>query len=213
MTIWSLTSRSVAYVPHPKSCDVSFTPDGSFLAVVERKVLRPLVQLSPRAALNRVVSFPQDCVDFLSIFCNATGWVLAKRTQLPTRDCCGCAWSPDGSMIAVWDCVLECRSPLCLAAIDAQFASALPRVTLFCSVIVYSPDGRIMCNFKPYPASSGLGITSVSWSPTSQFLAVGCHNSKLYVLNTLTFKPTWDTAHEAAASSSTVIYRCAPAVP
>ncbi len=86
-------------------------------------------------------------------------------------------------------------------------------MTLLCSVIVYSPDGRILCNFKPYAASSGLGITSVSWSPTSQFLAVGCHNSKLYVLNTLTFKPTWDTAHEAAASSSTVIYRCAPAVP
>ena len=54
MTIWSLTSRSVAYVPHPKSGDVSFTPDGSFLAVVERKVLWPLLQRSPRAAFNRV---------------------------------------------------------------------------------------------------------------------------------------------------------------
>jgi hypothetical protein len=38
MTLWSLTSRSVAYVPHPKACEVSFTSDGSFLAVVERKV-------------------------------------------------------------------------------------------------------------------------------------------------------------------------------
>jgi hypothetical protein len=38
MTLWSLTSRSVAYVPHPKACDVSFTPDGAFLAVLERKV-------------------------------------------------------------------------------------------------------------------------------------------------------------------------------
>ena len=34
------------YVPHPKACDVSFTPDGAFLAVVERKVLGTKFQLN-----------------------------------------------------------------------------------------------------------------------------------------------------------------------
>jgi hypothetical protein len=64
----------------------------------------------------------QDCIDYLSIFSNASGWVLAKRTQLPTRDCSGCAWSPDGSMIAVWDCVLECRLVVQLPRLAASAA-------------------------------------------------------------------------------------------
>ena len=54
MTLWSLTSRSVAYVLHPKACDVSFTPDGSFLAVVERKV-RTLSRLSLLPPLTPVL--------------------------------------------------------------------------------------------------------------------------------------------------------------
>jgi WD40 repeat protein len=88
----------------------------------------------------------------------------------------------------------------------ARALITLSFVTARCSVIVVAPDGRILCSFKPYPASSGLGVTAVAWSPTSQFLAVGCHNSRLYVLNTLTFKPTWETSHDGPASS-TVIYR------
>ena len=126
MTLWSLTSRSVAYVPHPKSCDVSFTPDGAFLAVIERKVLQTTFLFNFHNVLHLTLVPPsQDSIDFLSIFCNASGWVLAKRTQLPTRDCSGCVWSPDGTMSAVWDRVLECR----LAAHTSHLVTAADSIS------------------------------------------------------------------------------------
>lgn len=60
-------------------------------------------------------------------------------------------------------------------------ASALGSVTISMSrqykILLYSLDGRLLSAFCAYEWS--LGIKSVAWSPSSQFLAVGSYDGKV----------------------------------
>ena len=160
----------------------------------------PLLPFSSASGLRRLLIHILQCLGLGSSETHAAAHTRLQRVLLVARRQHGCS-------VGLRVGVQVCRA-LALASWASPLASAIAFVTSCCSVIVLAPDGRILCNFKPYPSSSGLGVTSVSWSPTSQFLAVGCHNSRMYVLNTLTFKPTWETNHDGSSSSSTVTYRC-----
>uniref|UniRef100_A0A1I8II26 WD repeat-containing protein WRAP73 n=1 Tax=Macrostomum lignano TaxID=282301 RepID=A0A1I8II26_9PLAT len=43
--------------------------------------------------------------------------------------------------------------------------------------------------FSAYPLERGLGTKCVEWSPSSQFLAVGCYDGSLRLLNNITWEP------------------------
>lgn len=45
------------------------------------------------------------------------------------------------------------------------------------NLLLYSVDGRCMATFKAYEYA--LGIKSVCWSPSSQFLAIGSFDEKV----------------------------------
>lgn len=66
----------------------------------------------------------------------------------------------------------------------------------FVQVLIYSPDGRCLSKYQAY--ESGLGVKSVSWSPCSQFLAVGSYDQMLRVLNHLTWKVFAEFVHPSA---------------
>ncbi|XVF11266.1 hypothetical protein REPUB_Repub08aG0012000 [Reevesia pubescens] len=100
-----------------------------------------------------------------------------------TLDLADSQWSPDDSAIVIWDSPLEYK------------------------VLIYSPDGRCRCLFKYQAYESGLGVTSVSWSPCGQFLAVGSYDQMLRVLNHLTWKTFAEFMH-----LSTVRAPCSAAV-
>ncbi len=68
---------------------------------------------------------------------------------LPTQDAAGLAFSPDGSCFAVWDSSLEFQ------------------------VLVYGLDGSCLTSYRDH--TDGLGIKSMAWSSTGQFLAVGTY--------------------------------------
>ncbi len=89
-----------------------------------------------------------DCKDFLSLFA-AKDWKPLAHTALPTQDAAGLAFSPDGSCFAVWDSSLEFQ------------------------VLVYGLDGSCLASYRAH--TDGLGIKSVAWSATGQFLAVGTY--------------------------------------
>uniref|UniRef100_A0A480YP45 WD repeat-containing protein WRAP73 n=1 Tax=Sus scrofa TaxID=9823 RepID=A0A480YP45_PIG len=73
-------------------------------------------------------------------------------------------------------------------------------------ILLYSLDGRLLSTYCAYEWS--LGIKSVAWSPSSQFLAVGSYDGKVRVLNHVTWKLLAELGHPAAVSSpSTVVYR------
>ncbi|KAM5140389.1 WD repeat-containing protein WRAP73 [Mantella aurantiaca] len=83
-------------------------------------------------------------------------------------------------------------------------------------VLLYSLDGRLLSSYSAYEWS--LGIKSVIWSPSSQFLAVGSYDEKVRILNHVTWKPIKELVHSATISNpKTVVYRevdkCQTAVP
>ncbi|XP_071487099.1 WD repeat-containing protein WRAP73-like [Diadema antillarum] len=123
----------------------------------------------------------RDCKDFISVFaCNT--WQLVKHFETDTRDLAGLEWSPDGRVLCVWDSLLEYN------------------------LLLYSVDGRCMATFRAYEYA--LGIKSVCWSPSSQFLAIGSYDQKVRVLNHITWKTVVEHNHPTSLDSpSVVVYK------
>ncbi|XP_073417808.1 WD repeat-containing protein WRAP73 isoform X1 [Dendrobates tinctorius] len=123
----------------------------------------------------------RDCKDYISIFvCN--DWRLLRHFETDTQDVTGIDWAPNGCVLAVWDTCLEYK------------------------VLLYSLDGRLLSSYSAYEWS--LGIKSVTWSPSSQFLAVGSYDEKVRILNHVTWKSIKELLHPATISNpKTVVYR------
>ena len=123
----------------------------------------------------------RDCQDFISIFaCNS--WELVKHFEASTEDLSGIQWSPDSSVLCVWDTPLRYL------------------------VLLYSVDGRCLSSFSAYEYA--LGIKALTWSPSSQFLALGSFDEKLRLLNHVTWKTITAFDHpEKIDDCNTVIYK------
>ncbi|XP_048206063.1 WD repeat-containing protein WRAP73 isoform X2 [Perognathus longimembris pacificus] len=161
ITVWSLCTKSVSYIKYPKACPqgVSFTRDGRYLALAERR----------------------DCRDYVSIFV-CSDWQLLRHFDTDTQDLAGIEWAPNGCVLAVWDSCLEYK------------------------ILLYSLDGRLLSSYCAYEWS--LGIKSVAWSPSSQFLAVGSYDGKVRLLNHVTWRMITEFAHPAVISDpKTVVYK------
>lgn len=70
-------------------------------------------------------------------------------------------------------------------------------------VLLYSLDGRLLAAYCAYEWS--LGIKSVAWSPSSQFLAVGSYDGKVRILNHVTWKMLTEFGHPAAVGDPRVV--------
>ena len=46
------------------------------------------------------------------------------------------------------------------------------------AVVLYSPDGRRVAYYSAY--DDALGVKGVAWSPSSQFLAIGSYDQKVF---------------------------------
>ncbi|MEJ1273260.1 hypothetical protein NN561_004123 [Cricetulus griseus] len=92
-----------------------------------------------------------------------------------TQDLTGIEWAPNGCVLAAWDSCLEYK------------------------VLLYSLDGRLLSAYCAYEWS--LGIKSVAWSPSSQFLAIGSYDGKVRLLNHVTWKMITEFGHPAAINN------------
>ncbi|KAG6415977.1 hypothetical protein SASPL_123398 [Salvia splendens] len=110
----------------------------------------------------------RDCKDYVNLLSCHT-WEIMGVFAVDTLDLADIQWSPDDSAIVIWDSILEYK------------------------VLIYSPDGRCLSKYQAY--ESGLGVKSVSWSPCSQFLAVGSYDQMIRVLNHLTWKVFAEFTH------------------
>lgn len=113
----------------------------------------------------------RDCKDYVNLLSCHT-WEIMGVFAVDTLDLADVQWSADDSAIVIWDSPLEYK------------------------VLIYSPDGRCLAKYQAY--ESGLGVKSVSWSPCSQFLAVGSYDQMLRVLNHLTWKVFAEFLHPSA---------------
>ncbi|XP_029362643.1 WD repeat-containing protein WRAP73 isoform X2 [Echeneis naucrates] len=123
----------------------------------------------------------RDCKDYVSVFV-CDDWHLLRHFETETQDMGGLEWSPNGCVLAVWDSCLEYK------------------------VLLYSLDGRLLSTYSAYDWS--LGVKSVTWSPSSQFLAIGSYDEKVRILNHITWKKIAQFDHPATINSSkAVVYK------
>ncbi|XP_059759776.1 WD repeat-containing protein WRAP73 isoform X2 [Balaenoptera ricei] len=163
ITVWSLCTKSVSYIKYPKACQqgITFTRDGRYLALAERR----------------------DCKDYVSILV-CSDWQLLRHFDTDTQDLAGIEWAPNGCVLAAWDSCLEYK------------------------ILLYSLDGRLLSTFCAYEWS--LGIKSVAWSPSSQFLAVGSYDGKVRILNHVTWKMITEFGHPATINNPKITLKPAP---
>lgn len=123
----------------------------------------------------------RNCKDCISIFA-CSSWQLVKHFEVETNDLADLAWSPDGRVLCVWDSLLRYE------------------------LLVYSMDGRCLSRYSAYEFA--LGVKSVCWSPSSQFLAIGSFDEKCRVLNHVTWKIVAEHNHSHTVDSpSVIVYR------
>ena len=97
-----------------------------------------------------------DCKDMVSVFaCNR--WEMVKSFPVETVDACDLSWSPDDHAIVVWDNLVNYK------------------------VIAYQPDGRHLGDYSAY--QDALGVKTVAWSGSGQFLAVGSYDEGMRLIN------------------------------
>lgn len=157
-----------------------WTPDGRhILTISENNVKLNLWSLITQASYY--IPNPKDlkdCVDFSSddqfiavatryqykdyitiLYCDY--WAEIKQFELETTDCSMIRFSPNIRCIAVADTVLQY------------------------TIYIYSLIGEKMAKYEPYKHS--LGVRILSWSPSSEFLAIGSCDNKLRFLNHYTW--------------------------
>ncbi|XP_035697911.1 WD repeat-containing protein WRAP73-like isoform X1 [Branchiostoma floridae] len=122
----------------------------------------------------------RDCKDYISVF-SCKQWQLMKHFETDTKDLAGLEWAPNGRALAVWDSILDYK------------------------LLLYSLDGRCLSTYSAYEWA--LGIKCVSWSPSSQFLAVGSFDEKVRLLNHLTWKVIIDFSHPPLLEGKAVVYK------
>ena len=110
----------------------------------------------------------RECKDIVSVF-DCSSWQLVQHFPVATQDLAGLQWSPDACVLAVWDTVLDYN------------------------VLMYSMDGRCLATYSAY--EHALGVKTVSWAPSSQFLAIGSFDEKVRVLNHLTWRTVTEHTH------------------
>lgn len=120
----------------------------------------------------------RDCKDYISIF-DCSLWQLLINFKVDTSDLAGLCWSPDSKVLCVWDSIMDYK------------------------VFLYSMDGRCIATYSAY--EHALGVKSVKWSPTSQFLAIGSFDQKLRILNHVTWKTVVEHVHPTTIDSTNVV--------
>lgn len=91
---------------------------------------------------------------------------VLKSFAPPTVDAQGLKWSPDGKWLAVWD-----------------------TASTGYKVFIYTADGNL---YRSYAGDyfdddlQGLGVKTIEWSPTGDFLAVGGYEKTITLLSTRT---------------------------
>ncbi|XP_025941416.1 WD repeat-containing protein WRAP73 isoform X2 [Apteryx rowi] len=221
ITVWSLCTKSVSYIKYPKACQQEYvlappgrgvsSPSGMHVrdqpqcatyceccteiwsAVVGlpvpggglRLVQVPVLRMSGIAFTKdgryMALAERRDCKDFISLFV-CSDWQLLRHFDTETQDLFGIEWAPNGCVLAVWDTCLEYK------------------------ILLYSLDGRLLSTYRAYEWS--LGIKSIAWSPSSQFLAIGSYDEKVRILNHVTWKKITEFEHPATITNpKTIVYK------
>jgi WD40 repeat protein len=119
----------------------------------------------------------KNCEDSVCVY-DAKAWQLVHQVELPSTDAAGVEWSPDSRYIAIWDTITVGNSLM----------------------VVDSLTGKIVGS-KKWECDNGLGIKCVSWAPSGQFVAVGTHDARMVLLNSVSWTEIACLKHESCIES------------
>ena len=110
----------------------------------------------------------RDAKDYIGIYyCGS--WKLLNHFQTDTYDLSDIMWSSDNNVIIAWETLLEYK------------------------MLIYCPATGILAKFQPY--QSALGIKTVSFNKSAEFLSIGSFDEKIRILNCLTWKLIVELEH------------------
>lgn len=178
LTVWSLVDKSVQFIPNPKfdgsqknGRGIRFSPNLKMMALIEKD--------------------PQDGKDLIGLYdisqsMNATSkgpqnWVLLHRFIPETFDAQDLLFTQDGNHIVLWE------SPLKNSIQVYQIIFAKDQVA----------DIQMVIQYQPYDSNRCLGIRSLMMTPDMQYILAGYCDSKLRLINTMSWKEVFafDHAH------------------
>lgn len=180
MSIWSLVDQSCVNLPGPKHADsgLAFSPDGSMLAVLERLDCADYLHFY---AMARYDENRNDLNNSLTEQQNKSSsrpgmYSSYRKVKLPTTDAIDLSWSPDTSCVAAWDSAAQGHT----IAIVTPYRNGV--------------DSCIIASYKV--PCQGLGIKSVSWSPSGQLLGIGVYETPAAtILNNATWTSLASLTH------------------
>ncbi|KFH67779.1 hypothetical protein MVEG_06511 [Podila verticillata NRRL 6337] len=205
MSVWSLESRKVGSIQHPKataqSAVTSYSvPPFSTLGTTATTVSSSShggYAFSVRADLQYVAMVERrDCKDYVAIHATEHFWTrpAIHTFAVPElMDVEGVLWSPDGRYLALWE---------------------NPKMDY--KVVVYSMEGR--CHGVYQAQDTGnvgvtgpvfMGVKSVCWHPGSKLFVVGGYDQKIRVLNYMTWTSILELEHTSSINygAKTVLWR------
>lgn len=103
----------------------------------------------------------RDAKEYIGVY-DTQSWSLLSHLPIDTFDLADCEWSPNNFYIAVWD---NC--------INFKFLSLCP---------MNGVVGRYQ------PEEDGLGIKCVEYSHNSSFVALGCYDDSIRLINAISWK-------------------------
>ena len=113
----------------------------------------------------------RDQQDHVSVFsCTDDTWHLLNRFPVDTNDMADMKFSPSAHMLAIWDSKVEYK------------------------VAVYSLDGRLVFSYSANDIAL-LGVKTVTWCPSNNYLYIGSYDQQVRVINTLIWKPVCSLPH------------------
>ena len=102
--------------------------------------------------------------DYISIF-DCEKWTLIITFEAASKDLAGFCLSPNSHYICIWESCVEYK------------------------LYIHIMNGSCISSYSAYDNiwEFGLGIKTVKWSPTGQFLSIGSYDEKLRLLNNITW--------------------------
>lgn len=108
-------------------------------------------------------------------------WKIINQIEPKTNDVSDLKWSTDSNYLCVWDSYVDYN------------------------ILFYRYDGALL--FEYSSNENNLGVKRIQWSPKSDLIAIGGYDSKVRIINTLTWRVITELDHLSFDNKNPTIFK------